>query len=294
MSWVEVARQQEGLISRAQLHSAGLSPHRIDAMVRARALEPCTRGVLLVRGAPLTYLARIWAAILATGGVTGFGTAAELWGVEVGQSPRIDVIIDPARRVAAPPGVRLHRVYTPAKVVTRRDQIPITNRGWTVLDHLGRLPRGDAYRLADRAFQRSWVERADIERRLRDYPGRQGNATLRRIADRCGDGAAAESERVLHRLLRQAHISGWVANHPLWVAGELVGVLDVALVEQRIAIEIDGWAFHSDVDRFQRDRRRQNALIGLGWTVLRFTWADLVERPGYVIATIRRQLALAC
>lgn len=50
-------------------------------------------------------------------------------------------------------------------------------------------------------------------------------------------------------------------------------------------------AHHTDVDRFQRDRSRQNTLVGLGWTVLRFTWADLVERPRYVIATIRRHVA---
>ena len=36
------------------------------------------------------------------------------------------------------------------------------------------------------------------------------------------------------------------------------------------AIEVDGMAHHVDVDRFRRDRRRQNALVALGWTVLRF------------------------
>jgi very-short-patch-repair endonuclease len=40
-----------------------------------------------------------------------------------------------------------------------------------------------------------------------------------------------------------------------------------------VAVEIDGFAFHHAPDRFQRDRTRQNALVGLGWTVLRFTWA---------------------
>jgi very-short-patch-repair endonuclease len=133
----------------------------------------------------------------------------------------------------------------------------------------------------------------DIERRLRDYPGRTGNTTLRLIAARCGDGAAAESERVLHRLLRRSGITDWVANYPLWVDGELVAVLDVALLRQRIVIEVDGWAYHTDVDRFQRDRQRQNALIGLGWTVLRFTWADLTQRPGYVLAAIQHHLARA-
>jgi len=49
---------------------------------------------------------------------------------------------------------------------------------------------------------------------------------------------------------------------------------------------VDGWAWHSTADRFRADRRRQNALILAGWTVLRFTWDDLVHRPDAVLAQI--------
>jgi hypothetical protein len=107
------------------------------------------------------------------------------------------------------------------------------------------------------------------------------------------DGAAARSERVLPTILRRAEISEWVPNYDVWHDGRLVAVVDVALPKLKLAIEVDGMAFHQGPDRFQRDRTRQNALIGLGWTVLRFTWWDLVDRPTYVIATIRRQLAAA-
>ena len=107
------------------------------------------------------------------------------------------------------------------------------------------------------------------------------------------DGAAAESERMLHRPLRQAGLRDWKPNFPVWTGGELVGVVDVAFPAKKIAIEVDGWAYHSDVDRFRRDRARQNDLIMLGWTVLRFTWADLVERPWYVRAMVSRAAAAA-
>jgi very-short-patch-repair endonuclease len=50
-------------------------------------------------------------------------------------------------------------------------------------------------------------------------------------------------------------------------------------------------AYHVDVDRFRRDRSRQNALVTAGWTILRFTWADLTERPGYVVSAIQRLAA---
>ena len=293
MSWGEVCAAQDGVASRAQLMGCGLSGSAVDRLVASGAVRVVSRGVFVARGAPLTYRARLWCGVLATGGALGFGTAAHLWGIEPSEPRRIELIVDPNRRLAIPDGVRLHRVFVPKKALQHRDGLPTTTMIWTVLDHLGRLPHPDACRLADRALQRRWITTSDIARRLRDYPGRRGNTELRRIAAQAGDGAAAESERILHRILATAGINDWVANYPVWHGGALVAVVDIALVGRKVAIEADGWAFHSDVERFQRDRQRQNALSGLGWTVLRFTWADLTERPSYVARTVRRQLMIA-
>jgi very-short-patch-repair endonuclease len=68
---------------------------------------------------------------------------------------------------------------------------------------------------------------------------------------------------------------------------------DLALPAARIAIEVDGWAWHSDVERFRHDRRRQNALVLARWTVLRFTWDDLTRRPDTAISQIQAALAAA-
>jgi very-short-patch-repair endonuclease len=38
-----------------------------------------------------------------------------------------------------------------------------------------------------------------------------------------------------------------------------------------VAIECDGAAYHSSAAQKARDRRRQNELESLGWTVLRFS-----------------------
>ena len=57
----------------------------------------------------------------------------------------------------------------------------------------------------------------------------------------------------------------------------------------------DGRRFHGegdgdeDEDVFVWDRRRQNAVQGLGFVVVRFTWADTVSRGG-VLAALRTQL----
>ena len=58
-----------------------------------------------------------------------------------------------------------------------------------------------------------------------------------------------------------------------------------------LAIEIDGFAFHSDSNDFQHDRVKQNAIALAGWQVLRFTWLDLTEYPERVLAEVRRAIS---
>lgn len=92
------------------------------------------------------------------------------------------------------------------------------------------------------------------------------------------DGAASVAEPLCARILRGAGIAGWRANHPVLLDG-LWRRIDIVFTVERIAVEVDGWAFHHRPERFVDDRRRQNSLVGAGWLVLRFTWADLTERP---------------
>jgi very-short-patch-repair endonuclease len=87
------------------------------------------------------------------------------------------------------------------------------------------------------------------------------------------------------KLLRDAGLAGWVRGH--WLAGFEP---DFAFPGRRIAIEVDGWAWHWDVERFRTDRQRQNTLELAGWTVLRFTWHDLTHQPAQVAAQIQAAL----
>jgi very-short-patch-repair endonuclease len=291
MRWHEVAAAQDGVISRDQLRTAGVGNVPLSRLLARGALTRRQSGIYLVGGAPMTYRARLWASVLATQGILAFHTAAELWGLADRPDETIHVLVPHARRLVVPPGVRIHRRRRGADAYVHLDALPVTSRSDTVIDQLGVLTAREASMLADRAVQRRWLKPEQVATRLAEHPRRPGNRQLRRISARLGDGAAAMSERRLHRILRANGIRGWKANYQVWRDGSLVAVLDVAIPHLMLALEVDGMAYHVDVDRFQRDRTRQNTLVNLGWTVLRFTWADLVDRPGYVAASIRRRAA---
>jgi very-short-patch-repair endonuclease len=54
--------------------------------------------------------------------------------------------------------------------------------------------------------------------------------------------------------------------------------LDLCFVEQKVVVEVDGYAFHSGVDRFEDDRSRDNALLARGYLVLHWTATSMSER----------------
>lgn len=184
----------------------------------------------------------------------------------------------------------------PAHVVLRRRNLdpvdlvvlrglPVTALPLTVLDAAASLGNDSGRPLVDRALQRR-VSFAELHAAYCRSFGRHGSPWLGRVLRQAADGACSQAERVLHRLLRGAKMEGWVVNHRVVLSG-IEYWIDVAFVTRRLAIEVDSWAWHSDVDRFAHDRRRQNALVLAGWTVLRFTWHDLTSRPHTVIAQIR-------
>ena len=282
-----------GVISRQQLLGHDLASSSIAQLRSSGQLTTLSAGVYLVRGAPLVHAAQLWAAVLSTDGVLGYASAVSLWDLPVAVAAEpIRVIIGRHDRCRAiPTWVRLTRSDLPSCVVVERHGLPVTDRAWTLTDHLSTLDRRAGVELLDRALQRRWLTRRDLDWRLEEFPTRRGNSAIRALRRATADGAAAESERRLHRILQQADISGWTANFAVRAGGELIAVVDIAFPALRLAIEVDGMAHHVDVERFRGDRRRQNRLVLLGWTVLRFTWADLSERPDDVVNAVRRAAA---
>lgn len=111
---------------------------------------------------------------------------------------------------------------------------------------------------------------------------------MTRLLVAAADRADSAAERMLIQLLRTAGISGRVTGHP-----QGTYLIDIAFPGSKVAIEIDGWAWHVDHDRFVGDRRKNNALVRAGWVVLRFTWHDLTRSPHSVVAQIAAALAAA-
>jgi hypothetical protein len=123
---------------------------------------------------------------------------------------------------------------------------------------------------------------------LERSPGRPGAPALREALLRWeGTSAPARSELELRflELCRRAGIPQPLVN--VRIEGLEV---DFAWPGHRVAVELDGLAFHATPMAFERDRERDVTLVLAGWRVLRFTWARLVREPDVVADAVLRAL----
>ena len=277
--------QQDGLITDAQARRHGFTERTLRRRVRESGWARVAPGVVLAAGHPWTDRARVRAVGLWAGrrGVLS-GPAAAWWHGMLPAAPdRVEVTVPRQRGLRTRDGVRVRRRDLDRRDVVDADGIALTAKPLTALETAAAVPDGSAF--LDRALQRHVAFGAVYQaycRNLGAYRGAQIAELLIAAADRA-DSAA---ERVVIGLLRDAGVTGWEVGVPFgpWT-------IDVAFTEAKVAVEVDGWAWHVDVDRFRSDRRKGNALARAGWTVLRFTWHDLVRRPAYVLAEIRAALA---
>jgi very-short-patch-repair endonuclease len=286
LALASLAAEQDGVFSRGQARNAGFSYGRIQRRIESG------EWVRLYGGRALRSAHTILdahgldrAALLATGAQSMLGgpSAARWWTIDVPWPEPFILMPRSSRR--EPAGITVRRAPVDDVDVVLRDGVLLTSRPCTIVDCLRVVPFRTGVELLDRALQQRWLSFDDLVLRTQRLIGRPGGLTLARHVRIARPGTRSEAERNMARLLKRAGLTGWQANYRL----DGVGVLDFAFVAQRVAIEIDGRAWHTASDRFQNDRSRQNRLVLRGWTVLRFTWADLIERPDEVI----RQVCLA-
>jgi very-short-patch-repair endonuclease len=154
-------------------------------------------------------------------------------------------------------------------------------------DLLRRLPLADAVVVADAAQAAGLCTAQGLADELRAHAaGLRGVVSARRALELSDPRAESPPESRLRLALVLAGLDPVPQHVVRDAAGRFVARVDLALPALRIAIEYDGRAVHEREDVFTSDRRRANDLARLGWTVLRFTAADLHHGAARVVAVV--------
>ena len=213
-------------------------------------------------------------------------TAARLHGIALHDddgTQRITVPHD--RHGRGVPGWSIHRADLPTADVVVLEELRCTSAVRTLNDVARVLPHREAVCALDSALRGRVVTARDL-RPLHSVQGRGARAVRAAVA-----AADPKSGSMLETLLRvalaEAGLPRPVTQHLVLDHGQEVARVDFCWIAQRLIVEADGFAFHSNRDDYRRDRRRMNDLERLGWRVLRFTWEDITQRPEHVVGMVR-------
>ncbi|MDX8037288.1 hypothetical protein SK803_44445 [Lentzea sp. BCCO 10_0856] len=293
--WIDDVIEHDGLILRERALRDGVDPDQIMKALRTGRIRRVQRCVYVRRGSESAPLALARAAVLSSGvadAVASHQTAARVHGLAVpdGRWPEHVTVARNERRIRRRELICHGRALAQGDVELR-DGVPVTSAVRSLLDMSAEVPRLNAVWAIDDAVRRGIVSPRQIAMSLSARVGGRGDGVIKlRVAE--ADGRAESILETAGRLaLRDAGVMPPSTQYEVFDGGELVARLDAAYPECHLGMEFDGVAVHNAPRALHRDRHRQNRLLHLGWTLLRFTWWDVVHDPEGFVAAVRRGLS---
>lgn len=258
----------------------------IQTRMNTKLLKPLHQGVYQVGPLPPEHL---WerAAILACGpgALVSHRSAAGLWKLlPASDGAPVDLLVRGAE--CRRKGIRSRRVkdLSPEEV-SEVDGIPVTSPPRTVLDLAGVAEPREVEQALAKAEREKLTTYAAVRSLLDRRPNRPGVRTLRRLLDAASEPALtrSEAEERFLALIRKARL-------PVPETNVAVGRYEVDFLwrRHRLAVEVDGYAFHSSKGKFEGDRRRDADLAAQGLRVVRVTWRQIVHEPEATLVRLAR------
>jgi predicted transcriptional regulator of viral defense system len=290
-----LAERQHGVVTLSQLQSFGLGRSGVSRRAQTGRLHRIHRGVYAVGRPHLTQHGRWMAAVLACGprAVLSHRSGAALHGIRQDNRAKTDVTLPrPSARSRRTVDVHTSLTLEPRDVTTVAG-IPCTTVARTLVD------LGDVVRR--REVERA-VDQAEV---LRVFDGRAVDAALERAGRRRGAGVLrdvletyeqptltrSEIEELVLALCRNADLLIPEVNASITLAGGVSYEADFLWREHKLIAETDGRDVHTTRKAFEHDRLRDQRLTLAGYTVVRFTWRQVVNEPRSVAEALRSLLA---
>jgi very-short-patch-repair endonuclease len=279
----ELASQQWGVVSVAQLRALGLGKDAVQRRVGAGRLHRLHHGVYAVGHTVLRREGRWLAAVLACGegAVLSHRSAAAHWGLLQSNATRIDVTTP--RRRAGNASIRLHGARSLiARDTITHQEIPITSVTRTLLDLAATVRPDRLERALAQAEQLQLYDHTATTDLLARANGHRGKQALAEATATDPKLTASDWEIRLLKLVREASLPEPLVNLPLDAPDYGECRPDFHWPGQRLIVETDGWESHKTRAAFERDRAKDAALTAAGYRVVRFTWrtadATIVKR----------------
>jgi hypothetical protein len=290
-----LARYQNGIVSRPQALRAGLTEDMIKFRVRSDRWRQVCPGVYTTFTGVPGRSAQLWAAVLSAGqgAVLSHETAAELCRLTDKPSDLIHVTVPWQRRIDQAHGVKLHRSRRGGEIALRRSNPPRTRIEETVLDLTQTAETfDDVCGWVTRAFARDLTDETRLRTAMTLRIQMRWRPDLLELITAAADGDHSVLEYRYERDVERAHgLPEPSRQMPFTGPGGRRGRRDRVYADYGVVVELDGRLAHPEEDK-PRDKARDNAAAVDGQQTLRYDWTDVrrhaCETAAQVAAVLRK------
>jgi very-short-patch-repair endonuclease len=229
------------------------------------------------------------AAVLATGpgALLSHRSAAMLHGLRATNRATIEVTV--ARRTRRRRSIAVHQARTlHPRDRARQDGIPVTSVARTLLDLAEVVPAAQLQRAYEQAERLRVLDLRAVHELLGRANGRRGVNALRDLASYDPARAVEAQSELELRFLDLVREEGLPAPQVNVVVEGFT--VDAHWPSAGLVVELQGYAYHSVREAFERDHERFAQLKLAGYEVLALTWHQVTEKPAWVAVAIRTLL----
>lgn len=284
------AGAQYGLITRTQALAKGLSESTLQRRLSSgkwRVLLPTVYQALPV---PTSQERDQLAAVLWAGpgsAASHRGAGGVVWRF---RGVPDDVVEITTPGLARGSGIIVHRHPLPADQIVVRHSVPVTDPTRTLIDLAAVLSYGTLEIALDDALRRRLTHVPLLSTRLSVMPhNRKGLPRLHALVQQRIAKAPVESplESQVLAFLRRHGLNPPCHQHEIRCADGRVLRLDFAWPSEKVGIEVESYAWHSDRESWERDMWRHDLFVHEGYRVVRLTRNPMNIQGAEVISMLR-------
>ena len=183
-------------------------------------------------------------------------------------------------------------------VVHRREGAPLTSwrtrrlttPAWTAVEVARSLRRPRALATLDAALRSQTCDERDLLAVAKAQAGRRGIVTVRELIPLARPGAESPMESEARLVMLDGGLPEPLLQYEIVDRDGRLWRVDFAWPDRKVAVEYDGFDWHSSPEALRRDRQKRAALEEIGWRIVSIVSDDVRRHPDVMVRRIDAQL----
>jgi hypothetical protein len=215
-------------------------------------------------------------------------TAAAMFGFDTEDVTELHVLNPQGHLLREYAGLKVHR-REGAPLASYQGR-PLTTPSWTAVEVARSLRRPRALATLDAALRSRGCDRRDLVAAAKAQAGRRGIVVVRELIPLARPEAESPMESEARLVMLDGGLPEPVLQYEIMDRDGRLWRVDFAWPDRRLAVEFDGFDWHSSREALRNDRQKRAALEEIDWRVLSIVSDDVRRHPDVMVRRIDAQL----